>query len=368
MRSFLRQVSHHSGSVDQVIHVLDTFESLREQNVSYQELAAVAGSLVMLGAGISDDSGAPLAEWIPQDHYRPARSDLADLTPLRMTLGPRDRPYGSVWLLGGYREDPLHALVLERLGHAAEIRFLRERGESSTRPDGKGGQNEQLRILLSPGAEGLQRLDAARRLGMAVGEQAAVAVCSDTESGLVRYGQLKGRAISLKDGLVHIVVPESDAKSMALIHDSNTQVGIGRWYPAERLQNSAKCASKAFQFTAPHGLGRPHYGADGLGGLLYLSDLPSEELLAIPDVEAVFELADASNGMETLLILEEAMWERSLRAVAIKMNFHHSTIAAKMARAERFLKLSLSEPTGRLRAQTGLLGWRLVANRRRQDA
>lgn len=364
MRTFLKTFGTLDQPVGQVIHVLDTFEALHGQETTVQELASVAGALAHLPAGLTDAAGETLASWHPQDPYLPpgARGGSRG-EPMVKEFGPRDRPLGSVWLAGGIEGDPLHILILDRFAAAAELSLLRAAPGEHTANARPPASEATLRILFGPGANTEQRHTAARGLGIDPDGRAAAAVCADPEDAVARFARLRGRAVTIREGQAHVLLAEGDTETRSFLAQTASRVGIGRWLPIARLPESRTGAERALAFTDASGVGRAHYSADGLAGLIHLSELPSAVLAEDPDIAAVGRIAASPHGPQALAILEEAVWERSLRAVAVRVNFHHSSIAARVKRFEEELGLCLAEPAGRLRAQSGILGWRVLSGR-----
>ncbi|MEB4615862.1 hypothetical protein [Leucobacter sp. M11] len=369
MRTFLKKLGPADEPVGQAIHILDTFEALHGQGATLSEIAAVAGALAHLPAGVTDARGETLAEWYPQDPYRPAgaRGPVRE-SATHKEFGPRDEPLGNVWLGGVLDRDPLASLILDRMAAAAELALLRA-APGEIAPAGRVSESEaKLRILFGPGATSEQRRTAAFGLGIHPDSRAAVAVCADPDAAVARFAKLRGRAVTVLDGHAHVLLTEADDESRAVLAETASRVGIGRWLPIERLPESRIGAERALGFTDPSGLGREHYSAEGLGGLIHLAELPTSVLLADPDITAVGRIGASAQGAQALAVLEEAVWERSLRAVAVRVNFHHSSVAARVKRFEEELGLSLAEPAGRLRAQTGILGWRVLSGRGEEPA
>ncbi|MEV0000137.1 helix-turn-helix domain-containing protein [Streptomyces sp. NPDC050848] len=138
-------------------------------------------------------------------------------------------------------------------------------------------------------------------------------------------------------------------------------VGIGPAVAPERLPESWAQARRAARFA---GLG-PTWprlvDAAELGAQVLLADIPEDAALAHPDVAAVARLEAEADGPQMLATLEAVCRTRSLREAAKLLSLHHSSVAHRVARAERALAMSLSDPSERQRAHTAVLLWRLNA-------
>ncbi|MFJ3585136.1 helix-turn-helix domain-containing protein [Streptomyces sp. NPDC090127] len=138
-------------------------------------------------------------------------------------------------------------------------------------------------------------------------------------------------------------------------------VGLGPAVAPERLAESWAQARRAVRFA---GLG-PTWprlvDAAELGAQVLLADIPEDAALAHPDVAAVARLEAEPDGPQMLATLEAVCRTRSLREAAKLLSLHHSSVAHRVARAERALAMSLSDPSERQRAHTAVLLWRLNA-------
>ncbi|MFC5655072.1 helix-turn-helix domain-containing protein [Streptomyces nogalater] len=138
-------------------------------------------------------------------------------------------------------------------------------------------------------------------------------------------------------------------------------VGLGPAVAPERLPESWAEARRAARFA---GLGPtwPRLAdAAELGAEALLADIPRDTALAHPDVVALARLDAEPDGAQLLATLETVCRTRSLREAAKILCLHHSSVAHRVARAERALGISLSDPAQRQRAYTALLLWRLNA-------
>ncbi|MGW0465453.1 helix-turn-helix domain-containing protein [Streptomyces sp. NPDC003027] len=138
-------------------------------------------------------------------------------------------------------------------------------------------------------------------------------------------------------------------------------VGIGPAVAPERLPDSWSQARRAARFAGLGPTWPTVVPAPDLGALALLADIPAAAALAHPDVMALARLGAEQDGAQTLATLEAVCRTRSLREAAKLLSLHHSSVAQRVARAERTLDMSLTDPSGRQRVQTALLLWQLNA-------
>jgi hypothetical protein len=132
------------------------------------------------------------------------------------------------------------------------------------------------------------------------------------------------------------------------------RVGIGPELPGSRAAESWAGARTALLFTGPHDLVVRH---DELGALALYAGLPDAAIAGLADVRAMEGIGDEARAAVRALCLEG-----SVRRAATAMHLHHSSMAARVARAEALLGFSLHDPAGRLRAHLALTLVRLHAN------
>jgi sugar diacid utilization regulator len=87
-----------------------------------------------------------------------------------------------------------------------------------------------------------------------------------------------------------------------------------------------------------------------------LADIPADRLRAQPDVQALEGLTD-----ESLAALAAFCRTGSLRQAAAELHLHHSSVAGRLAHAEKALGRHLTGPEDRFRARLALYALRLAA-------
>jgi len=140
--------------------------------------------------------------------------------------------------------------------------------------------------------------------------------------------------------------------------DAPERAGIGVAARLDALDGSWASALVALRLTSAHA---PVVVADDLGGLLLLAAAADSAGPPAPDALAVGSLLRDHPPMEKLL---DAVAENdSLRAVALELGLHHSTVQAKVAQVTRSLGFDAHAPAGRVRLALALALHRLATTR-----
>ncbi|TAJ46076.1 MAG: PucR family transcriptional regulator [Herbiconiux sp.] len=135
------------------------------------------------------------------------------------------------------------------------------------------------------------------------------------------------------------------------------RAGIGVAARADALDSSWASALVALRLTSAHS---PVVDSESLGGLLVLAAAVGSGPPA-PDALAVGALLRAHPQQENLLdVLAE---NDSLRAVALELGLHHSTVQAKATQIAQALGFDVHSPGGRVRLTLALALHRLATTR-----
>ncbi|MFJ9373396.1 helix-turn-helix domain-containing protein [Streptomyces sp. NPDC101455] len=261
----------------------------------------------------------------------------------------------ALWLERTAQAAPsvVDAVILERAAGAVRLVLDRTRGRVPA------DDPELVETLLDATAPEAARLHAARRLGLGPATRARVVAPLDGPPRVVAAprettGTSGPRPVSdsdpqtAPDGLCP-QPPHSDAELPA------GRVGIGPAVPVLDLPRSWAAARTALRFTADGTAQDPGHRivhADELGGIALLAGLvaPGAEPPAdVHDVEAA-----AANAPWLLATLNAVATTTSLRAAAIEINVHHSTLQDRLTHAESLLGWPVRTPQGRLRLQLAL--------------
>ncbi|WP_436844316.1 helix-turn-helix domain-containing protein [Streptomyces canus] len=155
---------------------------------------------------------------------------------------------------------------------------------------------------------------------------------------------------------IHESCPRTAAERLKEADLPAGRVGIGPAVPVLDLPQSWAVARTALRFTGEGTAGDPGERvmyAEDLGDILLLANLVGSDTGPPPDARALdAALADAPWMLATLGAVATT---QSRRAAAAKLNIHHSTLQARLARAEGLLGWPVHTLTGHLRLQLALL-------------
>lgn len=146
----------------------------------------------------------------------------------------------------------------------------------------------------------------------------------------------------------------------------NTLAGVGNAVMPHHARQSWLQGKLALRF-AKAGTISAVVDHDALGALALLADIPTDRLAGNPDVVAFTELAATAGGRMDLEAVEALCRTGSLRQAASSLHMHHSTIAARIRRAELKLGWNVDAPPGALRASIALHALQLLTQFREQQ-
>lgn len=139
-----------------------------------------------------------------------------------------------------------------------------------------------------------------------------------------------------------------------------SRVGIGPELPAIDVARSWAAARTALRFTSDT---EPVVWWERLGSLAELAgQLGAADLADLADVRALDRLAAEPHGEDTLATLTALCATGSARKAAAALHRHHSTMPARLARAEAVLGFDVDTPDGRFRLHLALMLRRLRDN------
>ncbi|WP_316767626.1 helix-turn-helix domain-containing protein [Streptomyces sasae] len=146
---------------------------------------------------------------------------------------------------------------------------------------------------------------------------------------------------------------------------SAERAGVGPAVAVADLPDSWAAARTALRFSSDGGAqepgGRPVVHSDDLGGVALLAGLVVPGAEPAPDVRAVE--AAAADAPWMLRTLHAVASTASLRAAAVEVNVHHSTLQDRLTHAEHLLGWPVRTPQGRFRLQLALTMRQLMRNR-----
>jgi len=349
MRSILRSAASEPLLIDQAIRVLDAFVDADRRSAHLTELVAVAARFAARDVGVDDADGRLVA-------VSPGASTIAPIaraTILRRSLGPRSDATGTVWMRGASEDDAYRVLILDQLSSAVERLRAPEADRATT------ASADELVLSLIDATSPLEaRHRAARRLGINADESVrAVALATPLHREGADLLPLRHRTLPDERGRSWAIVADEASDRMRA---STIALGVGCAGDLARLPVSAAEAERALRFTAADEHGRRVWLADDLAGLQFLANETPSALLQSNDVIRLRAALSGPRAAEELAIFEEIAWSSSVRTAAVRLGYHHSSLAARMARLSAAVGFSAGEPANRVRLQSALLAVRLV--------
>ncbi|AQZ65929.1 unnamed protein product [[Actinomadura] parvosata subsp. kistnae] len=385
MQGLLLRLSTLDTDAESAVRVIAYFDSLVRDHASVPALLKATARLTQCPVGLLDAATGRRtrvhADGTIETRPVPA-GRTTETPPVPASARELSSGLGAVWM---ERDGPAHGLdeiVLERYAAAAEVTLERAAALTHAARDpalvelvlsAETGDTERARALRLLGfdpATPLQALaialpDAETAAGLrAMGHHVRAATIGDTEAVLVVTTLRPDPSAAARAGIPPEppspartgIPPEPPSPARTGIPPellAGARVGIGPELPGARAAESWAGARTALRFTGPHD--RVMRWSE-LGALALFADLPEQAIAALPDVRAMSRL-----GEESLLAVRALCLAGSIRGAAQAVHLHHSSLAARIARAESVLGFSLGDQPGRMRAHLALALVRLLA-------
>ncbi|MFF0869473.1 helix-turn-helix domain-containing protein [Nonomuraea sp. NPDC003560] len=364
MQGLLLRLSTLDTDAESAVRVIAYFDSLVRDHVTVPVLLAATARLARCPVGLHDATAGRRLRTGPDGRAADAQTPDAGK---RAGAGPQEGArarelnggLGSVWMEREGAPHGLDDIVLERFAAAAELTL--ERAAAQAR---EGRDPALVELVLSAETGEAERARALRLLGFAPSpplQALAFALPGDPlrttafplpgdplAAGLRAMGH-RVRTARIGDTQAALVATTVEGEL-----PEGARVGIGPELPGSHAAESWAKARTALRFTGPHD--RVVRWTD-LGALALFADLPGPAVAELADVRAMARLSE-----DHLLAVRALCSAGSVRAAATGAHLHHSSMAARIARAESALGFSLADPAGRLRAHLALALLRLLAN------
>ncbi|MET9631601.1 helix-turn-helix domain-containing protein [Lentzea sp. NPDC006480] len=322
MRGLLLRLSTLDADAENAVRVIGFFDRLITERAgldalvrSTSELAGCPVGLHAPGQGLAlraDSGGAVTAGAVPAKAV------------VRALEGGVE-----VWVAREGRPAPLDDMLLERFAIAAAVLL-----EHSSVPLPELGDPALIELVLSESVGTAERSRALHLLGIAATAPLRV---------LAATGEVAGRSVRL--GNVRAVL----ATDVPEVHG---RLGVGPSLPAIDAAKSWQAARTALRCTSDS---EPVVWWEKLGGLALLAEqLDPADIAVLPDVKAL-DTADS----DLITALEALVATGSVRQAAAALHRHHSTMTARLARAESMLGFGLDSASGRFRLHLALMLRRL---------
>ncbi|EWM17694.1 LigA protein [Kutzneria sp. 744] len=328
VKGLLLRLSALDSDAASAVRVISFFDVLVAQHAGLERLVASTAQLAECPAGLHvPETGV----WLRMD------ADGTSLVTAPPPAAGRELDGGGrVWLERDGEPLPLDEIVLERFAIAAGVLL----GETRARLSGLDDP-ALVELVVSASAGDAERSRALHLLGFSPLTPIRVLA--------VRNGPLPeppGPQAAI--GSEHAVLGPAET-----IVPIGQTIGVGPVVQAMRAPESWRAATVAARFTAPGVVDAVHW--DDLGALGPIAQqIRVGEVGAIPDVAALDRLAAEPGGQDTLDVLTAVVATDSVRKAATLVHRHHSSVAARLARAETSLGYAVDEPAGRFRLTLAL--------------
>lgn len=246
---------------------------------------------------------------------------------------------GSAWI---EREGSAHAnddMILERMAIALGIAVERTSPAAASR--------RALQLVIDADTTPQARLAAAQRLHLEARSEYRV---SATPMDTVVSGP--SVVMNTDFGSVRAALHTVD------VVEPGERAGIGLLALPAALDRSWASALIALRLSSPR---EPVVYADELGAILMLAETADAQAYDSADLIALAALVKSQPRAAALL--ESIAGTESLRAVAVEVGLHHSTVQAKASDFAQALGFDLRSPHGRVRLSLNLALQRLATNR-----
>ena len=338
MKGLLLRLSGLDADAESAVRVIGFFDALVARRVDLDTLLRQTAQLAECPVGLS----------------APGRG----LT-LRADLDGRVRsadgiPHGAVvrsdgdavrtWLAREGAPLALDEIVLERFGIAAAVLLDRVAALPEL------GDPALVELTLADSVGEAERSRALHLLGLVPTERVRVLAVAGPAEGIAKLvAGLTGWHAPLGT-LTAVLVPAAEARDLE--PPPEIRVGVGPVAPAIAAARSWHAARTALRFTGSVAVVR----ADELGGRALLAEaLRPADIAGVEDVRRLDQLAAETSGADLLTVLKAFCATDSVRKAAAAVFRHHSTVASRLAHAERVLGFPLDTPDGRFRLNLALL-------------
>jgi hypothetical protein len=335
MKGLLLRLSGLDADAENAVRVIGFFDRL---------ITGRAG-LDALVRSTADLAGCPVGVHAPgQGMSLRATPDADVTTPGTAPAGAAVRALEGgvvVWVARAGAPIPLDDMLLERFAIATAI-LLEHNGV----PRPELGDPALVELVLSEDVGTADRARALHLLGF--GPAARLRVLAGT--GVDTLAGPSARLGRVRAVLTTEVTPLPDG----------SRAGIGPDLPALEVARSWAAARTALRFTS---VSEPAVWWERLGSLAALAGkLGPADLTDLPDTRALDRLAAEPHGDDTLAALDALCATGSARKAAAVLHRHHSTMPARLARAEAVLGFEVDSPAGRFRLHLALMLRRLRDN------
>jgi hypothetical protein len=329
MKGLLLRLSGLDADAENAVRVIGFFDRLITDRAGLDTLVRTTAELAGCPAGLcAPGQGLSL-------RAEPGAAVTAGPAPLRARSRALEGG-AEVWVARDGVPAPLDDMLLERFAIAAAVLL-----DHSSVPLPELDDPALVELVLSEGVGAAERSRALHLLGISATSRLRV---------LAATGDVPGRSVRLGDVRAVLAVDVPDVPG--------TRIGVGPLVPAIEADRSWQAAAQALRYTAAT---EPVVWWERLGGLALVAErVDRADIAALDDVRALDRLA--AEQPDTLAALDALCATGSVRKAAAVLHRHHSTMTARLARAESVLGFEVDSAGGRFRLHLTLLLRRLRDN------
>ncbi len=300
MQDLLGRLTALDPDASETLKVVSYFDALVERSVGVESM--LRGAAVLSGATVGQRDGRQIMR-VRADGVRIDPADPGDAWKLRDS-----GPDAVVWI---EREGEAHtndAMILERLALALGI--IRARRSVGT--------ESAVELAISSYAGADERVGALSRLRLAPGRYRVVASLPDPEP----RQQHPSAVVATRHGLTRAtILPDDVAAEDAWEGATELRRGVGTTVDGGQLPESWSSALIAVRLTTP---AEPTLAAADLGALLLVAET-ADPGARHPDAAAL-----AGLDARSLDLLDAVIDEQSVRAAAVRLGRHHSSVQERL--------------------------------------
>ena len=357
MRSLLLKLSGLDEAAERAVRVIDSFDELVAHGGTMEALVRTAAALADCPAGF----GQPGRRAVKFDPL--GRRIGFEVPP---TCGGADVVVGEtcvgrVWLEREGEAGQFDEIVLERMVIAAAAIVVRQ----SARTGYVAPDPSAVELILDPRTSAPDVARASRALHLDAHRPVRVVAITavdrledEAETALRRLRPGVPATWTLV-GRVAVTLVGDISRSISL-DDGTRRVGIGSSRKLGHAHESLEAALTALRFTSPD---QPVVWYDDLGARSLLVAVSEEAARSERDIAVMGELAAGPSDLNDFMVLDAFCREATLRAAAVALHLHHSSVSHRLRQIEHRLGYSLATPDGRFRAQLAVELWRLQQTR-----
>ncbi|MET0929196.1 MAG: helix-turn-helix domain-containing protein [Aeromicrobium sp.] len=278
---------------------------------------------------------------------------------VRHLLGSGDES----WVVTDGHDDPVAELLAEQI--AVVVRTLVHRH------DGRDVKLNAAESLVDPFLPEIVRASVLRGVGMTMSTRVRVLAIAGPAAGrealLSSLTTWSSNVQAGRSGRLTVAIVQEPHDGATLDVPRGCQIGYSAMRPASDIPSAWHDACLALRFTQPstreggqHALEESFaLSAENMGSYRVLAEhLPVSALADVEDVRLIDQLI-AEHGHHMLKTLDAVAATVSVREAARRLNMHHNSVAARVARVERAMGTSLNAPYGKARLFQALVLRRL---------